>query len=103
MRCAWTAENSRLGVSKIGPDLLGFDPGSEHWAPLPKGTKGPDIRNMKRSTSPKNERQPMARFQIRELGEETWPDFAKIVEQHNGVWRGCWCTPFHLKRIDALQ
>ena len=45
----------------------------------------------------------MARFQIRELGEETWPDFAKIVEKHNGVWGGCWCSAFHLKRIEEKQ
>ncbi len=39
----------------------------------------------------------MARFQIRELGGETWADFARIVEKHNGVWGGCWCVAFHPK------
>jgi GNAT superfamily N-acetyltransferase len=39
----------------------------------------------------------MARFLIRELRSETWPDFVRIVEKHNGVWGGCWCVAFHLK------
>jgi ribosomal protein S18 acetylase RimI-like enzyme len=42
-------------------------------------------------------RQPKARFQIRELGPETWPDFVRIMEKHNGVWGGCWCVAFHPK------
>ena len=42
-------------------------------------------------------RQPMTRFLIRELGTETWPDFVRIMEKHNGVWGGCWCVAFHLK------
>jgi hypothetical protein len=40
---------------------------------------------------------PKARFLIRELGSGTWPDFARIMEKHNGVWGGCWCVAFHLK------
>lgn len=32
---------------------------------------------------------------IRELSSETWPDFARIVEKHDGVWGGCWCVAFH--------
>jgi GNAT superfamily N-acetyltransferase len=39
----------------------------------------------------------MARFLIKELKKGTWPDFARIVEKHNGVWGGCWCIAFHLK------
>jgi ribosomal protein S18 acetylase RimI-like enzyme len=42
-------------------------------------------------------RQPKERFLIRELGKETWPDFARIMEKHNGVWGGCWCVAFHPK------
>jgi GNAT superfamily N-acetyltransferase len=37
----------------------------------------------------------MTRFSVRELGPQTWPDFAQIVEKHNGVWGGCWCVTFH--------
>jgi GNAT superfamily N-acetyltransferase len=37
----------------------------------------------------------VAEFQVRELGPQTWPDFARIVEKHSGVWGGCWCVAFH--------
>jgi GNAT superfamily N-acetyltransferase len=40
--------------------------------------------------------QSRTRFEIRELGEETWPDFERMVEKHNGVWGGCWDTFFHM-------
>ena len=43
-------------------------------------------------------KQPKARLSVRELGSSTWPDFERVVEKHNGVWGGCWCTAFHLKR-----
>lgn len=36
-------------------------------------------------------------FQVRELGPQTWPDFVRIVEKHNGVWGGCWCVAFHAR------
>ncbi|MDG6910066.1 MAG: GNAT family N-acetyltransferase [Nitrososphaerota archaeon] len=39
----------------------------------------------------------MTKFSVRELGPETWPDFTKIVEKHNGIWGGCWCVAFHCK------
>ncbi|MFD8231371.1 GNAT family N-acetyltransferase [Streptomyces sp. NPDC059696] len=29
------------------------------------------------------------------LDASTWPDFAGLVERHNGVWGGCWCMAFH--------
>ena len=48
-------------------------------------------------------RQSKTRFLVRELGGETWPDFARIVEKHNGVWGGCWCTAFHLKRSEEKE
>lgn len=35
---------------------------------------------------------------IRPLDQTTWPDFARLVEKHNGVWGGCWCMSFHLDR-----
>ena len=34
----------------------------------------------------------------RALDETTWPDFARLVEDHNGVWGGCWCMAFHPQR-----
>jgi GNAT superfamily N-acetyltransferase len=37
----------------------------------------------------------MTGFSVKSLGEITWPDFAPLVEKHNGVWGGCWCMAFH--------
>lgn len=37
----------------------------------------------------------MASFSTRPLDLGTWPDFAALVERHNGVWGGCWCMAFH--------
>ena len=31
----------------------------------------------------------------RPLDATSWPDFAALVERHNGVWGGCWCMAFH--------
>ncbi|MCI4332108.1 MAG: GNAT family N-acetyltransferase [Thermoplasmata archaeon] len=38
----------------------------------------------------------MAEFVLRELGAETWPDFAGLAAKHRGIWGGCWCLSFHL-------
>ena len=40
-------------------------------------------------------------FSVKALDETTWPDFAALVERHNGVWGGCWCMSFHTKGIGA--
>ena len=32
---------------------------------------------------------------IRPLSADTWPAFAELVERHNGIFGGCWCTWFH--------
>ena len=32
---------------------------------------------------------------VKPLNPTTWPDFAELVERHNGVWGGCWCMAFH--------
>jgi hypothetical protein len=37
----------------------------------------------------------MLEYTIRALGPDTWDAFAALVEKHNGVWGGCWCTWFH--------
>lgn len=34
-------------------------------------------------------------FAVRPLSPETWPDFARLVGAHNGIWDGCWCLAFH--------
>ena len=37
----------------------------------------------------------MVSYAVKPLSPETWPDFARLVERHNGVWGGCWCMGFH--------
>ena len=37
----------------------------------------------------------MPHLVVKPLDETTWPDFARLVEKHNGVWGGCWCMGFH--------
>src|SRR5712691_336109 len=55
------------------------------------------------TSPPKQRGKANARFSVRELGSATWPDFARMVEKHNGVWGGCWCTFFHLTPSLAKQ
>ncbi|HET8767180.1 MAG TPA: GNAT family N-acetyltransferase [Pedococcus sp.] len=32
---------------------------------------------------------------VRPLDATTWPAYAALMERHNGVFGGCWCTYFH--------
>jgi GNAT superfamily N-acetyltransferase len=41
----------------------------------------------------------MPRVRVRALDVTTWPDFARLVERHNGVWGGCWCMGFHAEGV----
>ena len=41
----------------------------------------------------------MNEFVARPLDDSTWPDFARLVERHNGVWSGCWCMAFHSEGV----
>jgi GNAT superfamily N-acetyltransferase len=41
----------------------------------------------------------MAGFTVKLLDETTWPQFAGLVERHNGVWGGCWCMSFHAEGV----
>jgi GNAT superfamily N-acetyltransferase len=34
-------------------------------------------------------------FVVRPLEAKTWPAFAKLADDHHGVWAGCWCLGFH--------
>jgi GNAT superfamily N-acetyltransferase len=38
-------------------------------------------------------------FVVKPLDARTWPDFADLLERHNGVWGGCWCMSFHPEGI----
>ena len=37
----------------------------------------------------------VAEYIVRALDESTWPAFAALVEDNNGVFGGCWCMGFH--------
>jgi len=45
----------------------------------------------------------MPAFTVRPLDESTWPDFARLVEKHNGVWGGCWCMGFHAEGVGRTR
>jgi hypothetical protein len=34
-------------------------------------------------------------YRVEPLGPGTWDAFARLMERHNGVFGGCWCTWFH--------
>jgi GNAT superfamily N-acetyltransferase len=38
---------------------------------------------------------PTTRYEVKRLDPDTWDAFARLVERHNGVFGGCWCTWFH--------
>lgn len=45
----------------------------------------------------------MSDFIVKSLDENTWPDFAQLVEKHNGVWGGCWCMAFHQEGVGRTK
>jgi GNAT superfamily N-acetyltransferase len=45
----------------------------------------------------------MKNLSIKALNIETWKDFERLAQKHNGVWGGCWCTAFHPKSPDQKQ
>lgn len=36
-----------------------------------------------------------AGYIVRPLDPDSWDAYAELIERHNGVWGGCWCTWFH--------
>jgi hypothetical protein len=38
-------------------------------------------------------------YAVKHLDTTTWPDFARLVEENNGVWGGCWCMGFHTEGL----
>jgi len=52
--------------------------------------------DMPRSDLPTDE---TAVLRVKALDASTWPDFAQLVERHNGVWGGCWCMAFHAEGV----
>ena len=45
----------------------------------------------------------MSDFIVKPLDESTWPDFARLVEKHNGIWGGCWCIAFHQEGVGRTK
>src|SRR5258706_11868510 len=45
----------------------------------------------------------MTGFSVKLLDETTWPEFARLVESHNGVWGGCWCMSFHPEGVGGKK
>ena len=45
----------------------------------------------------------MSNFIVKPLDENTWPDFARLIERHNGVWGGCWCMAFHPEGVGRTK
>jgi GNAT superfamily N-acetyltransferase len=41
------------------------------------------------------EETPVTNYVVKPLGPDTWDAFARLLERHNGVFGGCWCTWFH--------
>ena len=37
----------------------------------------------------------MSEYAVKPLDTNTWDAFARLLERHNGVFGGCWCTYFH--------
>ncbi len=37
----------------------------------------------------------MAEYRVEALSARTWNAYARMMERHNGVFGGCWCTYFH--------
>jgi GNAT superfamily N-acetyltransferase len=55
------------------------------------------------SSKTKHGKGSQVQFSVRELDPSTWPDQERVLEKHNGVWNGCWCVSFHLKRNEEKQ
>jgi GNAT superfamily N-acetyltransferase len=41
----------------------------------------------------------MTGFSVKPLDQKSWPQFAQLVERHNGIWGGCWCMSFHAEGV----
>jgi len=37
----------------------------------------------------------MGDYRVEALSPHTWDAYARMMERHNGVFGGCWCTYFH--------
>jgi ribosomal protein S18 acetylase RimI-like enzyme len=42
----------------------------------------------------------MTDYVVKALGSDTWDAYAGLMQRHNGVFGGCWCTWFHTLQAD---
>jgi GNAT superfamily N-acetyltransferase len=42
----------------------------------------------------------MTDYAVKPLNPATWDAYARLMERHNGVFGGCWCTWFHTMQAD---
>ena len=42
-------------------------------------------------------------YTTRPLDEDTWSDFAALVEANSGIWGGCWCLGFHAEPFGEAE
>ncbi len=57
----------------------------------------PTFRNAPPARVPSRSRAVPARpLTAKPRSMKTWPEFARLVEKHNGIFGGCWCISFHL-------
>jgi hypothetical protein len=45
----------------------------------------------------------LSEYRLAPLDATTWPAFARLVERHNGIWGGCWCTWFHTMAAEKTR
>jgi hypothetical protein len=55
------------------------------------------------STSSTDDRRSNDGLTVRALSSETWDAFAHLVESHNGIFGGCWCTWFHTMAAEKTR
>lgn len=46
---------------------------------------------------------PTSGYTVKALDADTWDAFAKLVERHNGIFGGCWCTWFQTMHEDKTH
>lgn len=42
-------------------------------------------------------------YRIEALNADTWDAYARLMERHNGVFGGCWCTWFHTMAVEKTR
>ena len=52
---------------------------------------------MAQISKPRRTQKTTPKFVVGALEPSTWPAFAALVEENNGVWGGCWCMGFHVR------